>query len=163
MAGIGTVPGRYGAVRPVGRSRGDLSLECTTGVGIKAHDHGIAGRKRVIVKPSEHSPQTGLTVDWLFRQLRDHGLPEDIVQSVVGGKEHGKQLVEQDVALVAFTGSTLAGKDIAANSADKLHRVLLELGGLDAAIVLKDTNVANTAREMVMKNSALTGQVCNSI
>jgi acyl-CoA reductase-like NAD-dependent aldehyde dehydrogenase len=117
----------------------------------------------VIVKPSEHSPQTGLTVDWLFRQLRDHGLPENIVQSVVGGKEHGKQLVEQDVALVAFTGSTLAGKDIAASSAEKLHRVLLELGGLDAAIVLKDTNVANTAREIVVKNSALTGQVCNSI
>jgi acyl-CoA reductase-like NAD-dependent aldehyde dehydrogenase len=117
----------------------------------------------VILKPSEHSPQTGITVDRLFHQLQANGLPAHVVQTVVGEKQHGKCLVEQDVALVAFTGSTSAGKDIAASSANKLHRVLLELGGLDAAIVLKDTNVAKTAKEIVQKNCSLTGQVCNSI
>ena len=59
--------------------------------------------------------------------------PKEAFQTIIGGKEHGKALVEQNIDMIHFTGSTAAGKHIMKNCADGLKRVLLELGGMDAA------------------------------
>ena len=48
-------------------------------------------------------------------------------------------------------------------SADKLHKIILELGGLDAAIVLKDADIQATAKEIVGKNPMNSGQVCCAV
>lgn len=117
----------------------------------------------VIHKPSENSMQTGIIIDDMFKELEKEGFPKNLLQTIVGAKDHGRELVKQDVALVSFTGSTAAGKDIMKNSADKLHKIIFELGGLDAAIVLKDVNVEETANEIVNINCRNTGQICCSI
>ena len=115
----------------------------------------------VVFKPSEYTLETGKGIAALFRELP--GLPENIFQIVVGGKEHGKALVEQAVDMVHFTGSTAAGKHIMQSCAAGLKRVLLELGGMDAAIVLKDADVKRAAQKIVGFNCNNTGQVCCSI
>lgn len=115
----------------------------------------------VVFKPSEYTLLTGIAIGKLFSQLES--FPENVFQTIVGGKEHGKELVKQDIAMVSFTGSTRAGKDIMKNSSEKLHKVLLELGGLDAAIVLKDADIPFTAKKIIEKNCQNTGQVCCSI
>ncbi|MDR0310794.1 MAG: aldehyde dehydrogenase family protein [Acidobacteriota bacterium] len=115
----------------------------------------------VLYKPSENSLRTGIALAGEFQRLL--GLPEGLLQLVVGGKSHGKAVVESDVAMVALVGSTAAGKDIMKACAAGLKRVSLELGGLDAAIVLKDVDVQSAAKKIVRINCTNSGQVCCSI
>jgi acyl-CoA reductase-like NAD-dependent aldehyde dehydrogenase len=114
-----------------------------------------------VYKPSENSLRTGIALFRHFQSLR--GLPEGLVQLVVGGKDHGRAVVESNVSMVALVGSTAAGKEIMKTCADKLKRVSLELGGLDSAIVLKDAEVPSTAGKIVRIHCTNSGQVCCSI
>jgi acyl-CoA reductase-like NAD-dependent aldehyde dehydrogenase len=114
-----------------------------------------------LYKPSEYSIRTGIALARHFQGLRD--LPEGLVQLVVGGKSHGRAVVESGVAMIALVGSTAAGKDIMKTCAADLKRVSLELGGLDSAIVLKDADIQATAKKIVRINCTNSGQVCCSI
>lgn len=123
--------------------------------------HALLAGNSVLFKPSEFALFSGAAIDELFRGL--DGLPPDTVLTILGGKEHGRKLAYGDVDIISFTGSTAVGKEIAAASADKLKRVVLELGGMDAAIVLADVDVERCAAEIVRTNAHNTGQVCCSI
>ena len=115
----------------------------------------------VVFKPSEYALRTGQLVGDLFGNLDD--VPSGLVQTVVGGKDHGRELLKQDIDMVAFTGSGNAGKEIMKQCSNRLCRVLLELGGLDAAIVLKDADVSSAARVLVRNNCHWSGQVCCAV
>ena len=115
----------------------------------------------VVFKPSEHAVRIGKALGKLFHDLK--GFPEDLLQLVIGAKDHGRALVEQDVDMIAFTGSGVAGKDIMKRGADRMKRLLLELGGMDAAIVLKDVDVPKTAAALVAKNCNNSGQICCAV
>ncbi|HEY1253266.1 MAG TPA: aldehyde dehydrogenase family protein [Terracidiphilus sp.] len=112
----------------------------------------------VVFKPSENAVRTGLAIADLFGNL--DGFCADAFQIVVGGKEHGRRLVDGEVDIVAFTGSSAAGKEIMARSANRLHRLVLELGGLDAALVLQDADINWAANRIVRSNCFNSGQVC---
>lgn len=114
-----------------------------------------------LYKPSEHSLRTGLALARHIRELP--GIPDGLVGLVVGGKDHGRAVVESDVAMVALVGSTAAGKEIMKACAGGLKRVSLELGGLDAAIVLRDADIPAVARKIVRIHCANSGQICCSI
>ena len=115
----------------------------------------VAGNA-VLFKPSELSPRTGMLIKTLF--------PTDVPLILgVGGKELGAAIVETPVAAIAFTGSTAVGKAIAREASNTLKRVQLELGGLDAAIVRADADIAHAASEIVKNNARNSGQVCNAI
>jgi len=122
----------------------------------------IAGNT-VLFKPSEHTTLIGIEFFNLLKQLEKEGLPENVIQLIVGGKETGKELVKQDIDLVSFTGSLRTGKQIMKDSAEKLHKIILELGGKDPAIVLKDADLEKTAKGIVRGATVNTGQVCCSI
>jgi acyl-CoA reductase-like NAD-dependent aldehyde dehydrogenase len=109
----------------------------------------------VMFKPSELSPKTGTLVAEVVGSVAPLIL-------VLGGKEVGAQVVELPVAAISFTGSTAVGKAIAGQAAKSMKRVLLELGGLDAAIVLPDADIPCAAREIVRANVLNSGQVCNA-
>jgi acyl-CoA reductase-like NAD-dependent aldehyde dehydrogenase len=115
----------------------------------------LAGNGAVF-KPSELTLTTGALIGSVFGD----DLP---VCTVAGGKELGAAVVRTPVAAVAFTGSTAVGKAIARESATTLKRLVLELGGLDAAIVLADADLETTAHEVVRANVRNAGQVCNAV
>jgi len=115
----------------------------------------------VVLKPSEYSLRSGQIAGDLFGNLDD--VPSGLVQTVVGGKDHGRELLKQDVDMVAFTGSANAGKEIMKQCSNRLCPLLLELGGLDAAIVLKDADVSSAARALVRNNCHWSGQVCCAV
>ena len=113
----------------------------------------------VILKPSEYTPKTGILLAEIFKKF----LPESVFQVIIGGKDHGETLVKSDIDLVSFTGSQTAGKSIMRNCSYKLHDMVLELGGLDAAIVLKDADVRKTAESILKANIRNSGQVCCAV
>ena len=115
----------------------------------------------VVFKPSEYTLRTGMAIGQVFDDLP--GIPDGLVQVVVGGKSHGRAVVDSDVDMISFTGSGAVGKEIMRVSADRVRPIILELGGLDAAIVLKDVDVETTARELVGNNCHNTGQICCSV
>lgn len=115
----------------------------------------LAGNS-VVLKPSELSPRVGLAIGELFEA-------EIPLEVAVGGKDIGARLVSLPVRAIAFTGSTTVGKSIASHAAQSLKRVILELGGLDAAIVCDDADVEHAAFEIVKANARNTGQVCNAV
>lgn len=115
----------------------------------------------IIIKPAPESPLDAL----LLRDLIDKlGLPPGVVQVLPGGSEVGAHLVgHPGVDKVSFTGSTAAGKAVAAAAAANLTRVSLELGGKSAAIILDDADPATVATGVRVASLANSGQVCNAL
>lgn len=117
----------------------------------------LFGGNAAILKPSEHTPYTGLLAEDL---ARDAGLPDDLVQVVVGGGPTGEALVRAGVDKIFFTGGAGTGRSVLAAAADSLTPAVLELGGKDAAIVLEDADLERTARGIVWGSFVNAGQTC---
>ncbi len=115
----------------------------------------------VVLKPAPESPLNALL---LAEMIADAGLPQGVVSVLPGDNTVGEYLVNHPgVDKVSFTGSTAAGKAVAAACATNLRRVSLELGGKSAAIVLSDADpgaVATGVRSASLSNS---GQICNAL
>ncbi len=112
----------------------------------------------MVVKPA---PETPLDA-FLLAQLADEaGIPAGVFNVVPAGREVGEHLVTHPgVDKIAFTGSTAAGRRIAALCGERLRRCSLELGGKSAAIVLEDADVAATAQGLELASLMNNGQAC---
>ena len=112
----------------------------------------------VVVKPAPETPLDGYLMAEL---LQEAGVPDGVVNIVAGGREVGEHLVAHPgVDKVAFTGSTAAGRKIAAVCGEQLKRVSLELGGKSAAIVLDDADLATTMEGLKFTALMNSGQAC---
>ena len=115
----------------------------------------------VVLKPS---PETPLDAMLMGEILDEAQIPKGVVSILPAGREVGEHLVRHPgVDKVAFTGSTAAGRRIAAVCGDQLKRVTLELGGKSAAIVLEDADLSNVLQSLVPYSMPITGQVCFSL
>ncbi|WP_412495526.1 aldehyde dehydrogenase family protein [Vibrio cyclitrophicus] len=118
----------------------------------------IAGNS-VILKPSEETP---LIAEAFFGELQKH-LPEGVLTILHGDRETGEALVEGDIQMIAFTGSKATGQDIMRRAASKVKRLVMELGGKDPMIVMRDANLEQAARFAVAGSFENPGQMCTSI
>jgi acyl-CoA reductase-like NAD-dependent aldehyde dehydrogenase len=115
----------------------------------------------VVVKPAPESPLDALLLAGLIEQA---DLPAGVVSVLPGDAKVGQQLISQrGVDKVSFTGSTTAGKAVAAACAAGLKRVSLELGGKSAAIVLDDADPAAVATAVRSASLSNCGQICNAL
>ncbi|TDC53518.1 aldehyde dehydrogenase [Actinomadura sp. KC345] len=112
----------------------------------------------VVAKPSPETPlDTYLLAEW----IKEAGIPDGVVNIVPAGREVGAHLVAHpDVDKVSFTGSTAAGRTIAAVCGEQLKRVTLELGGKSAAIILDDADLASTIEGFKLASLMNNGQAC---
>jgi aldehyde dehydrogenase (NAD+) len=115
----------------------------------------------MIIKPAPESPLNALL---LAEVIAEVDLPPGVVSVLPGGASTGEYLVKHPgVDKVSFTGSTAAGKAVAAACAADLRRVSLELGGKSAAIVLDDADPAAVATGVRSASLSNTGQICNAL
>lgn len=120
----------------------------------------LAAGCSVVLKPSEITPLTGQ----LFAELAEKaGLPEHLVQVIHGQGDTGAALARARVGIVAFTGSTRVGKLVAVEAAENMTPVVLELGGVDAMVVLEDADIDQAARAAVWGSMTNAGQMCTSV
>lgn len=113
----------------------------------------------IVFKPSEVTPRTGKLVADLFAGI----VPDGLVGLVQGGGDVGARLVECDVDLVVFTGSTATGRKVAHACAERLIPCSVELGGKDAAIVLADADLDRAANGIVWGAMMNAGQNCGAV
>lgn len=122
---------------------------------------GLAAGCTMVAKPS---PETPLEAYILAECIEQAGLPPGVFNIVPAGREGGDYLVRhKGIDKVAFTGSTAAGKHIAAACADRLARVSLELGGKSAAVLLDDADFKAALPSLMVYTMPITGQVCFSL
>lgn len=115
----------------------------------------------VIIKPSSKAPLTVTKITYL---LRNAGIPAGVLQILQGnGKITGQALASHpDIQLISFTGSTVSGVKVMQEASRNLTRVLLELGGNDAAIVCEDADIDLATDEIIKARMQNSGQEANS-
>jgi aldehyde dehydrogenase (NAD+) len=84
------------------------------------------------------------------------------VTAVPGGKETNTELLKLPNDFIFFTGSTFVGKIVARAAAESLTPVLLELGGMNPAVVDETANIPDAAKKIVWGAMAWGGQWCTS-
>src|SRR5438067_7037105 len=103
----------------------------------------IAAGNTVVLKPASTTPLATLAC---IEALIEGGLPEGVVNVVIG-QATGEAIVEHPlIRKVALTGSTPTGKRVMTRAAELLKKVTLELGGSDPCIVLDDADLEGVAR-----------------
>jgi aldehyde dehydrogenase (NAD+) len=119
----------------------------------------------VVWKPSEKTLLTALACQALLAEAaRRTGAPDGVGALVLGGQETGAALVaDPRVALVSATGSTRMGRAVAPVVAGRFGRLLLELGGNNAAIVAPSADLGLTVRGIVFAAAGTAGQRCTSL
>jgi betaine-aldehyde dehydrogenase len=118
----------------------------------------LAAGATVVVKPA---PETPLDSIALAEAIASAGVPKGVVNIVPAGREVGEHLVKHPgVDKIGFTGSTTAGRRVAALCGERLKRVTLELGGKSAAIVLDDANLDETVSGLIPAAMLNNGQAC---
>lgn len=90
------------------------------------------------------------------------GFEKGVFQTVIIDLDLVEIIIEaQIITGVAFTGSEAAGARVAAMAARHLKKVVLELGGSDAFIVLADADLDKAAQMGVLSRMVNGGQACN--
>ncbi len=148
VTGTRVHPRPVGVVGVVAACHHPLALALTDAVP------ALLAGNAVVVEPDR---QTTLTALWVAQQLEDAGLPAGLFSVVVGGPEVGAALVDR-VDHVAFTGSTAAGRAVAARAGERLIGATLDLGGTSALYVAADADVASAVRGAVRACFAGTGR-----
>jgi acyl-CoA reductase-like NAD-dependent aldehyde dehydrogenase len=120
--------------------------------------YAMAAGCTVVLKPSELAPLTAFV---LADAAHEVGLPPGVLNVVSGRGGVGEALVgHPDVDLVSFTGSSATGARVAARAAADLKRVVLELGGKSANVVLDDADLHEAVRAGVRQCFMNAGQTC---
>jgi acyl-CoA reductase-like NAD-dependent aldehyde dehydrogenase len=121
----------------------------------------LAMGNTVIVRPA---PQDPLAVVELVRILEEVGFPPGVVNVVTGSSPAtGEALVESpDVDMISFTGSTAVGLRIAEAGGRTMKRLLLELGGKGACLVLDDADLGAAVTGVGSVWMFHSGQICTA-
>jgi acyl-CoA reductase-like NAD-dependent aldehyde dehydrogenase len=107
------------------------------------------------------SPENSLSMGFLAELLEQVGLPEGVISVLPADRETSEHLVSHpDVDKIAFTGSTRAGRRIAAIAGEQLKRVSLELGGKSAAIILPDADIDKAVAGVKFGSLLNNGESC---
>src|SRR5437879_1259023 len=155
------VPGRLSMLRrvPAGVIGAITPWNSPSVLGMRVVAPALAVGNAVVLKPD---PQTPVAGGAMFAAVfREAGLPEGLLQIVVGGADVGEAIVtEPKVNRVSFTGSTAAGRRVGQLAGGLLKRVSLELGGNNAFVVLDDADLEAAASAGAFASFQFQGQVC---
>lgn len=119
----------------------------------------LAAGNCVVSKPSEVTPMTGYLLSLICKEA---GLPAGVLNILHGnGPNCGSAIVSHpEIKAISFTGSTRAGKEIAAVAAPMFKKISLELGGKNPNIIFADCDWEKMMRTTLQSSFANQGQIC---
>ena len=113
-----------------------------------------------VLKPAEQTPLTALRIGELALEV---GFPPGVLNVITGDGATGAALVDSPgVDKIAFTGSTVVGREIGAKAGKALKRVTLELGGKSPNIMLADADIEAAIKGSFQGIYFNSGQACNA-
>jgi len=116
----------------------------------------------VVLKPSSLTP---LSVLELCRITAEIGLPKGVLNVVTGaGERIGAELAaSRNIDMLSFTGSNEVGKEIMALASGNTKKLIMELGGKSAAIVLDDCDIETVSNSLLCAIFLNQGQMCTAM
>ncbi|KAM3500171.1 hypothetical protein MY11210_009542 [Beauveria gryllotalpidicola] len=120
----------------------------------------LATGNTVVMKTAEQTPLSGLVFTQFIQQA---GFPPGVFNLITGiGRVAGAAITSHmDVDKVAFTGSTVVGRQIMkAAAASNLKKVTLELGGKSPNIIFNDANIEDAVEWVNFGIYYNHGQIC---
>lgn len=116
----------------------------------------LAAGNRVMLKPSELTPQTSA----LLATLLGEAFASDEVAVVQGGSDVAQAFVNLPFDHLFFTGSTAVGREVARAAAANLTPTTLELGGKSPCIIDVSCDIAQAAMKIAHGKLLNAGQTC---
>lgn len=114
----------------------------------------------VVYKHSEECMLFGKKLDQIIKTI---GLPKGVFAEIYGGPKAGNLLVNQDIDIICFTGSTEVGERLYKIAADKMIKIVLELGGSAPGILFEDTDLKPATEAIYSNRFTNCGQVCDGL
>ena len=147
----------YSTHPPIGVCAGIVPWNWPILLGVGKLGPALITGNTFIMKPSPYTPYCDLKLGELAMNI----FPPGVVQVLSGDDNLGPWITEHPgIDKVAFTGSIATGKLVAASCAKTLKRVVLELGGNDAAIVCEDVDIDKCLPKIAMMSFLNSGQIC---
>ena len=125
---------------------------------------GVCG-DTMIWKPSSTTPLTAIAVTNIVHNvLENNDVPKSIFSLVIGtGNTIGEKLInDSNIALISATGSCQMGKRVYQAVAKRYARVIIELGGNNAVIVMEDANLELALKAILFGAVGTAGQRCTT-
>lgn len=116
----------------------------------------LAGNTAVL----KHSEENPLTSKMLQDICDEAGFPEGVIQTVYGDGSVGQLLVEQNIDLIHFTGSSRTGEALYKKAAEKFIPIVLEMGGSSPGIVFEDADLELITSCVIKERFGNCGQIC---
>lgn len=117
----------------------------------------MAGNTMVL----KHASNVGGCAKAIEKIVKDAGAPKGLFHTLIVPGSDVEPIIKDDaIAAVTLTGSTDAGKKVASVAAAHIKKQVLELGGSDAYIVLKDADMQLAVDTCVQGRLVNTGQSC---
>ena len=128
-------------------------------LSIRAVAPALAAGNAVVLKPDPRTPISGGFL--IARLFEAAGLPAGLLHVLPGDAEAGDAMCrDPNIAMIAFTGSTAAGRKVGEVAGAHLKKVALELGGKNALIVLDDADPDVAASNAAWGAWLHQGQIC---
>jgi len=119
----------------------------------------LATGNAVLLKPDPQTPVSGGF--FIAKAFEEAGLPNGVLHVLPGGSDVGEALcTDPHIHMIAFTGSTAAGRKVGELCGRHLKKVALELGGKNALIVLEDADLEIAASNAAWGSYLHQGQIC---
>ncbi|MDE1811227.1 MAG: aldehyde dehydrogenase family protein, partial [Candidatus Micrarchaeota archaeon] len=114
----------------------------------------------VVLRHSSNVPMCAMAIEDAFRQA---GFPDGVFRAVITDRRAVPKMIRSRyVDGISFTGSTDAGRSIARLAANSIKKCVLELGGSNPFIVLRDADIALAAKQAVETRMPSCGQSCSA-
>lgn len=118
----------------------------------------IMAGNTAILKHASNVPGCAMAIEDLFREA---GFPENVFRTLLIGSNQVEMVIRhRAVKAVSLTGSTPAGKSVAAVAGSMLKKCVLELGGSDPYLILEDADLETAAKSCATSRLLNAGQSC---
>ncbi|MDA2922014.1 aldehyde dehydrogenase family protein [Patescibacteria group bacterium AH-259-L07] len=111
----------------------------------------------VVFKHSEECPLTSQRVEKMFREA---GFPKDVLNVIYGDGKVDQMLVDQDIDMIHFTGSSKVGEHLYEVAAKKFIPIILEMGGSSPGIIFADADLDTAINSVCLERYSNCGQIC---
>lgn len=111
----------------------------------------------------KHSEEVLLCAKLLEEIMSKHSLPKGIFSVIYGAGDVGAMLVNENIDLISFTGSTKTGKTLYESAGKKFIKSVMELGGSAPGIIFDDADLDNAAQNICFNRLLNQGQCCDGL
>jgi succinate-semialdehyde dehydrogenase/glutarate-semialdehyde dehydrogenase len=118
----------------------------------------IMAGNTAVLKHASNVSGCSLAIEELFREA---GFPENVFRSLLANSSQVENIIKhRAIKAVSLTGSSSAGKSVAAIAGGVLKKCVLELGGSDPYVILQDADLENAAKICASGRLLNAGQSC---